>query len=76
MELLKTYLEATKENKSAEESKPAQPKILTISKKIANELIKEFERILEDTDEFQDLTDKERKRVEFAVIDMLKNHGW
>lgn len=66
----KAYMEAAKENESG------QPKLLTISKKIAGELIKEYERILEWTDEFQDLNDNERKKVEFNVIDMLKRHGW
>lgn len=75
MQLLKTYMEATS-SKDEGTQKKSEPKLLTISKKIANELIKEYERILENTDEFQDLNDKERKQVEFSVLDIVKRHGW
>ena len=40
-------------------------------KQIAPELVRAYDRILENTDEFQDLDDKQRKQVERQLIDLL-----
>lgn len=76
-------MEASVTKKETEKHKPEnistklnEKKIEYVTKKIANEVIKEFERILEWTDEFQDLDDKERKQVESSVLEIVKRHGW
>lgn len=73
MNLLKTYMEAASEEKT----KPKKD-LSAIAKKIADKLITEYEKILDNTSEYQSLdTDSgNQEKVENEVMSILKRHGW